>query len=345
MRKHFRFGIFLMPTLFLTSLPGIAYAQSGPVNLTGTWISKMTKFEINSAGCRAGYSGLITIDSKNLDEGMDLKIEQNAGQIKIPDKVVRWSNNGVSGSYTWTSEGNVSGQKLSLVFSGDIQGRFTNEYIGTISPDGNTVAGKILCRTTRGPATAEGTFTWTKKAGTDYTALKPTPARDGLNPGLTSPSPNYVKSVLGIPGELTNDCTPVTNPVFKKLIVTERVGPFRVTGLKPAVSAIRRVFDQVKLEKPDLYEQLGTEGMLCVRKVRGGSDFSNHSWGTAIDIKINKKLDTRGDRQTQVGLSELYPYFQAEKFYWGAAFGTEDSMHFEVSQQLLEEWKASGEIP
>ena len=154
-----------------------------------------------------------------------------------------------------------------------------------------------------------------------------------------------MKATLGIPGQLSENCSSVSNTNLKKLIVTKSVGSFRVTGLKPAMSAIRRVLDKVKTEKPDLYEQLGTEGMLCVRKVRGGSDFSNHSWGTAIDMTINKQLDVRGDNKTQVGLKELYPYFQAEGFYWGAAFPTEDSMHFEASRQLIERWKASGEIP
>jgi len=175
--------------------------------------------------------------------------------------------------------------------------------------------------------------------------LEPKPDRRSINLGLTFPSPNYMKSVLGVPGQLSADCSSVTNANLKKLIVTESVGSFRVTGLKPAVFTIRRVLDKVKIAKPDLYKQLGTEGMLCVRKVRGSSDFSNHSWGTAVDIKINQKLDIRGDNKTQAGLKELYPYFHAEGFYWGAAFPTEDSMHFETSQQLIEKWKSVGEIP
>jgi hypothetical protein len=154
-----------------------------------------------------------------------------------------------------------------------------------------------------------------------------------------------MKRVLGTPGQLSENCSFMTNPNLKKLIVTESVGPFRVTGLKPAILAIRRALDKVKTEKPNLYQQLGTEGMLCVRKIRGGSDFSSHSWGTAIDIKINKKLDVRGDNKTQVGLKELYPYFYKEGFYWGSAFPTEDSMHFEVSQQQIDKWKALGAIP
>ena len=175
--------------------------------------------------------------------------------------------------------------------------------------------------------------------------LEPKPDKNSINSGLTSPPPSYMRSVLGVPGQLSNNCSSVTNANLKKIIVTENIGSFKVTGLKPAVFTVRRALDKVRIEKPDLYKQLGTEGMLCVRKVRGGSDFSNHSWGTAVDIKINQKLDVRGDNKTQIGLKELYPYFHEEGFYWGAAFPIEDSMHFEASQQLIERWKASGEIP
>lgn len=181
-------------------------------------------------------------------------------------------------------------------------------------------------------------------AAIDYTKLQPKPSASSINTGKTSPSPSYMKGVLGVPGALTTDCSAVTNNTLKKKIVTKNVGPFTVTGLKPAVEAVERVFAAVKRDKPALYSQLGTAGMVCVRKVRGGSDFSNHSWGTAIDIKINKKLDAPGDNKTQLGLKELYPYFRAEGFYWGAEFPTEDSMHFEVSKEKIAEWKAKGKI-
>ena len=97
--------------------------------------------------------------------------------------------------------------------------------------------------------------------------MEPKLNQSSINPELTSPAPNYMKATLGIPGQLSENCSSVSNTNLKKLIVTKSVGSFRVTGLKPAVSAIRRVLDKVKTEKPDLYEQLGTGGMLCVRKV------------------------------------------------------------------------------
>ncbi|MFB8792502.1 MAG: M15 family metallopeptidase [Potamolinea sp.] len=184
-------------------------------------------------------------------------------------------------------------------------------------------------------------------AATDYSQLVAIPSP--INSGMTPTTATYMKSVLGVPGALTTDCSAVTNANLKKLMVLDKdsdVGPFKVTGLKPAVNALKGIFAKVKQDKPELYNQLGTAGMLCVRKVRGGSDFSNHSWGTAIDMKMNGKLDDVGDGKTQLGLKELEPYFRAQKFYWGAGFGgsREDSMHFEASKELMESWKAGGQL-
>jgi hypothetical protein len=178
----------------------------------------------------------------------------------------------------------------------------------------------------------------------DYS--KPVSIPRSINQNLTSPSPAYMKSVLGVPGSLTTNCSSVTNSTLKKYIITKDVGPFSITGLKPAVEAIERIMTRRRLISPTLYSQTGTAGMLCVRKVRGGSDFSNHSWGAAIDIKMNGKLDVRGDDKTQLGLRYLYSDFYREGFFWGAGFSTtEDSMHFEVSREQLERWRRGGQLP
>ncbi|MCT4839885.1 M15 family metallopeptidase [Pseudomonas aeruginosa] len=44
------------------------------------------------------------------------------------------------------------------------------------------------------------------------------------------------------------------------------------------------------------------------------------------------------------GLLILANYFNAAGWYWGAAFPTEDGMHFEVSRGLLAQWKKDGLI-
>ena len=59
---------------------------------------------------------------------------------------------------------------------------------------------------------------------------------------------------------------------------------------------------------------------------------------------IDGVLDDFADGRTQLGLTILADLFQAEGWIWGAGFGREDSMHFEVSRELLEKWRQLGEI-
>jgi hypothetical protein len=69
--------------------------------------------------------------------------------------------------------------------------------------------------------------------------------------------------------------------------VTTDVGPFRVTGLRPAVESLAAIFLKVRRLRP----RLRTAGMMCCRNVRGSSrSISNHAWGTAIDMKIDGEL-------------------------------------------------------
>lgn len=172
-----------------------------------------------------------------------------------------------------------------------------------------------------------------------------------INPGLTSAKHDLMMTVLGKPGALTANCSGITNSTLQSLLITSDVGPFRVTGLRPAVEALQRIFSKVQHEKPELFKQLGTAGMTCCRRIRTrppqptSSRFSNHSWGTAIDIKISGELDDVGDGLTQYGLLEIASYFNAEGFFWGAGFKPqrfEDSMHFEASTELIQKWQSAG---
>jgi hypothetical protein len=167
----------------------------------------------------------------------------------------------------------------------------------------------------------------------------------GINSGVSAASQATMLSALGVPGTPQDSCgTP--SPALQKLMKTASVGPFRVTGLVPAVDALTRVFAAVKSARPDLYALLGTAGMLCVRHVRGSTtNFSNHSWGTAIDITIGGQLTPRGSTTVQQGLVDLAPFMHAERFFWGAAFPTPDGMHFEASNELIADWKSNKTIP
>jgi hypothetical protein len=169
----------------------------------------------------------------------------------------------------------------------------------------------------------------------------------GVNAGLSGCGNSLMLSVFGHPRypvtSYGTDCRPVTNPKLMKQIVTDNVGPFRVTGHKLAVADLKLIFAAIKAEKPMEYATLGTAGMLCCRLVRGSKvSISNHSWGTAIDLTVNRVLDERGDNKTQTALAAIAPIFNRHGWFWGATFKTEDAMHFEVSAQRIASWKAKG---
>ncbi len=166
------------------------------------------------------------------------------------------------------------------------------------------------------------------------------------NEGMTVPSPDFQVATFGMPRDsLSDDCEPITNETLKARLVTEDVGPIRVSMLKPAVESLHVVFEKIKAADEDLYKRINTAGALCVRRIRGSSNsVSSHSFGTAVDLNIDGVLDTLGDGKTQLGLTILADFFQAEGWFWGAAFSREDSMHFEVSKEKIEQWKAEGKI-
>lgn len=179
------------------------------------------------------------------------------------------------------------------------------------------------------------------------------PSRLTLNGDLHGARNATMLEILGNPrADYASDCRDPTNPRIARLIVREDVGPFKARGLAPAVAALRRIFVDIRAHESDVYGRLGNMGMLCCRFVRGSrSAISNHSWGTAIDLTIDGILDQRGDRRgaghsptAQRGLLQIYKHFNRHGFFWGAAFPTEDSMHFEASDQLIRQWQQDGAL-
>ena len=170
--------------------------------------------------------------------------------------------------------------------------------------------------------------------------------RRNVNKSISVASPSFLEGFLGRPREvLSDDCESMTNPKLKELLIVEQVGPIKVTMLRPALDSMKRVFEKVQAADPDLYARISTAGSLCVRRIRGTTDrTSTHSFGLAVDLNIDGQLDTFTDGKTQLGLTILADFFIAEGWVWGAGFGREDSMHFEVSRQQLEAWRADGKI-
>ena len=176
------------------------------------------------------------------------------------------------------------------------------------------------------------------------TDLQPVPS--GVNQGLHGSGNALMLSLLGNPrANYNEDCQEVTNAKLRARIKTDSVGPFRVTGFDLAVDSLKQVMADIAAQQSDVHAALSTAGMLCARLVRGSrTAISNHSWGCAIDLKINGVLDPRGDNKVQHGLVLICPMFNRNGWFWGATFQTEDGMHFEISREKMQQWQAEGKL-
>lgn len=166
-----------------------------------------------------------------------------------------------------------------------------------------------------------------------------------VNKGLTVATPQLMGALLGCPRiSYTAKCQPMTNKdLFNKHIISQSVGPFKVTGLRPAVENLVNVLVDIAKEQPLVYSSLGSAGMLCCRNMGNKPKVSNHSWGIAIDLLINKKLDPYNNKKTYYGLSLIAPIFNRHGWFWGGRYRTsEDAMHFEVSKEKLLAWAQLG---
>ncbi|MCK0149278.1 M15 family metallopeptidase [Marivita sp. S6314] len=170
--------------------------------------------------------------------------------------------------------------------------------------------------------------------------------RRNVNDGLTIAGSRWLAATFGLPREsLDQTCREMTNQRLADKLRLQNVGPIRVRMLQPAIDSLTRVFEKVRATDPDLYDRISTAGSLCVRAIRGTTNrASTHSYGLAVDLNIDGKLDTLGDGKTQLGLTILADFFKEEGWVWGASWRREDSMHFEVSRQKLEEWVRDGKL-
>lgn len=171
-------------------------------------------------------------------------------------------------------------------------------------------------------------------------------AKARFNKGITQPGNKVMLEILGQPREnYSTDCQPVTQPRLKALLEARQIGPINVTMVRPALDSVARILAKLQKTEPDIYVAVGTAGALCARLIRGSNtSISNHSWGTAIDLKLEGKLDGFADGGTQFGLLLLAELFNEEGWFWGAAYNREDSMHFEVGVETLRKWQAEGKL-
>jgi hypothetical protein len=163
------------------------------------------------------------------------------------------------------------------------------------------------------------------------------PPKENMNPNLSPAREQTMLQVLGKPGRLTRDCSDPTG-AFARRVVVRNVGPFRVQGLDFAVDSLERIFAEVKVAHPEVFAEVKTEGLLCVRHRRTNpARFSNHSWGCALDLFFGSGVVNQGDAVTHRGNLILFPFFNKHGWYWGAEFGGDavDSMHFELAEETI----------
>lgn len=171
-------------------------------------------------------------------------------------------------------------------------------------------------------------------------------AANRFNRGIERPRPQVLLDLLGNPRDSYNqDCQPVTNARMLPALETRKVASFNLTMLRPALDSLQGVMERLQAEEPEIYAAIGTAGALCARYVRGSrGSVSSHAWGLAADLTLKQNLDAMGDGSTQFGLVVLAEFFNDAGWYWGAGYGREDSMHFEVGEALLRQWIAEGKL-
>ncbi len=170
-----------------------------------------------------------------------------------------------------------------------------------------------------------------------------------INVGLSSASETTMISLLGKPNVTKNDdCyNDLASPPTKALLTSATIAKFKVRGIKPAVASLVSVFNNIQSLDQSLLDASGSEGMLCVRLRRPTSGapsthLSNHSWGTAIDIAVDGKTIGNGKGKVQLGIATIIPLFNKAGWFSGVGFGAEDDMHFEVANETMHAWAASG---
>jgi len=168
--------------------------------------------------------------------------------------------------------------------------------------------------------------------------LVPIPPSNTFNQGLHSASEQTMLNAFGVPGQRTQDCSPATGAFKLRIVSRVNVGPFNVSGLDVAVASLVRVFADAIQQIPDVVAAVKTAGMLCVRHKRtNANSFSNHSWGSAIDIFFGSGVVPQGSNKTHRGCLQLAPFFNHHGWFWGAGFSgrSVDSMHFEVAEETI----------
>jgi len=92
--------------------------------------------------------------------------------------------------------------------------------------------------------------------------------------------------------------------------------------IEPLTKAFQNLIDR------GLINQLKTwDGCFNIRKTKGGSTYSLHSWGVAIDVNAA----WNGYNKAPTMSAEFVSCFVDAGFHWGGEWKTPDGMHFQLA--------------
>ncbi len=180
--------------------------------------------------------------------------------------------------------------------------------------------------------------------------MEEVPVPSGFNHGLRHAGNSMMISYFGMPrGDFSSACREPNNATFRNLCRFGATLPGLGNmwwGLEAALEDAADAMVTIERRNPRLFQELGSAGMGCCRWVRGStSTISNHSWGSAIDFTVGGSIDPYNNGKIRRGMIDVIEVFNEFGWYSGAYFRREDSMHIEVSANLLEKWAAAGLIP
>tara|TARA_R110000868_G_scaffold402262_1_gene678455 strand:- start:60 stop:494 length:435 start_codon:yes stop_codon:yes gene_type:complete len=97
---------------------------------------------------------------------------------------------------------------------------------------------------------------------------------------------------------------------------------------KPLIAAIQCVRKQeMHLGRKLL---INHAGCYVHRRIHGSTQWSNHRWGTAIDINVTQPVSKLTNNQDPA----LVKCFKDQGFTWGGDWKSKDYMHFEMDIQI-----------
>lgn len=103
--------------------------------------------------------------------------------------------------------------------------------------------------------------------------------------------------------------------------------PTKITCNKDMVQPLTDAFTRL-VARDFAHEITSFDGCICIRKKVGGSTWSLHSWGIAIDF--NASSNGFGNMPTLS--SGFVKCFTDSGFHWGGLWQTPDGMHFQLAQ-------------